>query len=436
MININNKKECCGCGACVQKCPKHSISFLEDNEGFLYPKVDAYSCIDCGLCENVCPMLRPFSSCEPLQVLAAINCNEAIRMESSSGGVFTLLAEKVINDGGVVFGARFDEEWQVMLDYTETIEGLAVFRGSKYVQARTGDTYKQCEQFLKNGRKVLYTGTPCQISGLLHYLRKPYNNLLICDFACHGVPSPKVWRMYLQEVIDGTNRSMNNNQFRKKHNYKKAFTFKIFFDEDSKTTTLSSFNGDNPYMKAFHKNMSLRPSCYECKTKQGRSMADITLADYWGIQKTHPEMDDDKGTGLVLINTQKGKEFFDKIEVSSLETVYEEIISSNPVIVRSVNPHPNRDKFFMELNHTQHLSKLILDFTKPSLKQQARSTFSLLKRIVRNHIKCFRWATTETKSNDKSTYPTEPVNIRSLQSVSFRDKTTGWKTYGMVIKMK
>ena len=193
MIEITEKYLCCGCAACVQRCPKQCIILHEDHEGFLYPKVDTDNCIDCALCEKVCPILNEGSNRKPLKVYAAINKDEKIRLESSSGGIFTLLAEQTIGEDGVVFGARFDENWQVRLDYTETIEGIAVFRGSKYVQARTENTYQQAEFFLREGRKVLFAGTPCQIAGLKKFLRKEYDNLLAVDFVCHGVPSPKVW---------------------------------------------------------------------------------------------------------------------------------------------------------------------------------------------------------------------------------------------------
>lgn len=200
MINITNKYNCCGCGACAQCCPKQCITLDVDKEGFSYPVVDTSVCVDCGLCEQVCPFLHPYEKREPLRTLAAYNTQEEVRMQSSSGGIFSLLAEKVIQEGGVVFGARFDENWQVTIDYTESIDGLSAFRGSKYVQARTGDTFKQCESFLKADRKVLYSGTPCQVAGLKHFLRKEYGNLLTVDFVCHGVPSPKVWGLYLTQL--------------------------------------------------------------------------------------------------------------------------------------------------------------------------------------------------------------------------------------------
>lgn len=387
MINLTNKQSCCGCGACVQKCPKQCISLQEDNEGFLYPYVDSATCIDCGLCEKVCPVLNPYEARKPLQVLATINKDEKIRMESSSGGIFTLLAEKVINEGGVVFGARFDEEWQVTLDYTETIEGLAAFRGSKYVQARTGETYKQCEQFLKDGRKVLYTGSPCQIAGLLHYLRKDYANLTTCDFACHGTPSPKVWRMYLDEVIEGTNRAITDIKFRNKDNGWKAFNFQVSCNEDSKVTTLTSCHKENLFMRAFLRDMILRPSCHDCKAKEMRSGSDITIADYWGINNIHPEMDDDKGTGLVLINTEKGKAALNLSLTDYLETTFEEGIRNNPAIIRSVKAHQNRTSFFQKLDSTDNLTQLIIDCTKPTFKQKIRSQITLPIRIARKLVK-------------------------------------------------
>lgn len=202
MIFIQDKKECCGCSACASVCPKNCITMSEDSEGFLYPHVDESVCIDCHLCERVCPMINHGKDREPLAVYAAKNSNETIRMQSSSGGIFTLLAERVIDEGGVVFGASFNDRWEVVHDHVETKEELAKFRGSKYVQSKIGDNYRKVKLFLSEGRNVLFSGTPCQISGLKKYLRKDYDNLLAVDFICHGVPSPGVFRTYLQEEIN------------------------------------------------------------------------------------------------------------------------------------------------------------------------------------------------------------------------------------------
>ena len=202
MIKILDKKDCCGCNACVQKCPKHCITMKEDKEGFLYPNVDENVCIDCHICEKVCPVLNQNMERMPLNVYVGKNPNEEIRIKSSSGGLFTMLAEQVIDDIGVVFGATFNEKWTVVHDYVETKEGLAKFRGSKYVQSNIGNSFKKAMDFLNEGRKVLFSGTPCQIAGLKNYLRKDYDNLITVDFICHGVPSPGVFRTYLQEEID------------------------------------------------------------------------------------------------------------------------------------------------------------------------------------------------------------------------------------------
>ena len=202
MIKIRQNSDCCGCNACTQSCPLKCISLREDREGFLYPEADLERCCNCRLCNKVCPVINRRETGNPLSVYAVKNRDEEIRRQSSSGGIFTLLAEKILDENGVVFGARFDENWDVKHDYVETREGLALFRGSKYVQSRIGDSYLQAQQFLKKGRKVLFSGTPCQIAGLKLFLGKEYDNLLAVDFVCHGVPSPLVWRMYLSQLID------------------------------------------------------------------------------------------------------------------------------------------------------------------------------------------------------------------------------------------
>lgn len=172
MISILDKKKCCGCSACAQRCPKHCIKMIEDSEGFLYPKVDGDTCIDCGLCERVCPIQNPGEDRVPLAVYAAKSPNEVIRRQSSSGGIFTILAEQIIDEGGVVFGAAFNDKWEVEHSYVENKEQLVKFRGSKYVQSKIGESYKDAKSFLKEGRRVLFSGTPCQIAALKKYLQK------------------------------------------------------------------------------------------------------------------------------------------------------------------------------------------------------------------------------------------------------------------------
>lgn len=332
MIRIEKKVNCCGCSACVQSCPKQCITMREDDEGFLYPVVDEKECINCGLCEKVCPVINQNQSKEPLKTIATINPNEETRLKSSSGGVFTMLAEKNINEGGVVFGAEFDENWNVKHGYTETIAGLESLRRSKYVQSNIGESFKQAELFLKQGRKVLFSGTPCQVAGLKLYLRKEYDNLLTVDVACHGVPSPMVWRDYLNEVTHCNIKSITNISFRSKQTGWKNYSIEI---SKSNSKVVCECAGKNLYMQGFLSNLFLRPSCYFCPSKCGRSGADITLADYWGVDTFTPAMDDDKGTSLVLVNTKKGDFFFKSLDVNFQKVNYDKAVERNICIVRS-----------------------------------------------------------------------------------------------------
>ena len=349
MIRITDNKDCCGCHACASVCARHSITMQEDNEGFLYPVVDTSTCTDCGLCEKVCPVINQDAPRKPQKVYAAKNRDEEIRRQSSSGGIFTPLAEAVIRDGGVVFGAKFDKEWNVIHAWTDTIEGIADFRGSKYVQSAIGNTYREAREFLKQGRKVLFSGTPCQIAGLRKFLRKEYDNLLTVDVVCHGVPSPLVWRKYLEETMENLRAERNAGKntvssslmdlpvitgisFRDKTHGWKKFGFRLRYDD---STLLQPFS-DNVFMKGFLKNLYLRPSCYACAARSGKSGSDISIADFWGVQNYYPEFDDDKGIGLVLVNTDKGRKAYEQTNADSMESTYEHGLNHNPCLEHSV----------------------------------------------------------------------------------------------------
>ena len=366
MIAIKDKKDCCGCHACANVCPKHCIDMKADEQGFLYPNVDTEKCIDCGLCEKVCPVINQSNPSKPIKVYAAKNTDEEIRKQSSSGGIFTLLAEKIINAGGVVFGAKFDAEWNVIHSWTDTIEGISDFRGSKYVQSTIGNTYREAKEFLEQRRSVLFSGTPCQIAGLKKYLRKEYDKLFTAEVVCHGVPSPLIWQKYLDEEFkqnhtlcgvgkNSVSSSLNelnvitNISFRDKTNGWKKFGFEVRYNvtleagknsvskyaNDNKKVFLQPFP-ENTFMKGFLDNLYLRPSCYNCAARSGKSNSDISIGDFWGIQNYYPEFDDNKGTGLILINTEKGGEIFKQLKVEYIETSYEKGLSGNPCIEHSV----------------------------------------------------------------------------------------------------
>lgn len=435
MIEINRKEDCCGCGACAQICPKSCITMSSDNEGFLYPNVDFSLCVNCGLCERVCTVRHPKEAREPLRVLAAMNKDDEVRMKSSSGGIFYILAEYAINNGGVVFGARFDENWQVVLDYSETLEGVKPFMGSKYVQARVENAYKDAKRFLDSGRFVLFSGTPCQISGLNNFLRKEYPNLLTVDLVCHGVPSPKVWGMYL----DGIQKEWSHIagiEFRNKGRGWKNFSFLASSEPDTCFVYVPA--AKSHFMKAFLSDIILRPSCYECRSKSGRSHSDITLADFWGISSVFPDMDDDKGTGMVFVNSQNGSEAFDLSYVKFAETSYGRIKPLNPACSRSVSKPANRELFFRELDTAEELNELIDKYTKPSFRKKCTRLYYFFRSGVK---KCLTYILGGGRIVDNSSQNRVITSVEiplspKIVCVNFRDKSGGWNKYGMSIKIK
>ena len=201
MINIHKETVCCGCAACANVCTRNAIDMQRDKKGFLYPVVNADTCNNCGLCESICPIINEKEERTPQHVYALKNKNESVRLGSSSGGIFSILAENVLRQRGVVYGAVFDKKWNVVHSRIESIKDLQKLRGSKYVQSSIGDSFKAVRDDLKSGRKVLFSGTPCQVAGLNAFLRNKHENLTTVDFVCHGVPNPRIWEDYLKEEI-------------------------------------------------------------------------------------------------------------------------------------------------------------------------------------------------------------------------------------------
>lgn len=372
MINIKNKKECCGCSACVQRCPKRCISMENDSEGFLYPKVDTSKCIDCHLCEKVCPIINQDEPRTPLDVYAAKNPDESVRFASSSGGIFSMLAERTIERGGVVFGACFDDNWQVIHTYVEKKQNLNVFRGSKYVQSKIGETFKLAELFLKSGREVLFSGTPCQISGLNHYLCKQYDNLLTVEVVCHGVPSPKIWREYLSSLNLANIGSISHKD---KSTGWRSYSFTI---KDTKNDVVFTERAsENKYLIAFIRNLTLRPSCFSCPAKAGKSRADITLADYWGVEEIIPQMDDNQGVSFVCGNSKKGIACINQVGISLLQVEYQRSIKYNPCIFKSTVESAERQKFWDDYMEQGIKALLMIKNRKQNIMKR------IIKRLIR-----------------------------------------------------
>ncbi|MBE6763194.1 MAG: 4Fe-4S dicluster domain-containing protein [Ruminococcaceae bacterium] len=305
------QEDCCGCGACANRCPKQAIVMTADAEGFLYPQIDDTRCVDCGLCKQACPVYNEHTPHGyDQQYYAAQHLEDEIVQTSSSGGVFAALTAAVLDQGGTVYGAAFGENMTVRHERAQTAEEALRFRGSKYVQSAVGTTYTQVKDDLCAGKTVLFSGTPCQVDGLLQYLRSakaPTDHLLTCDFVCHGTPSPKVWGDYIGFLTE-RHGSLESYNFRGKqngwHKYFPAITAGGEAVSDRYRTKESFF-------KLYSSCRITRPSCYSCRYTSYDRRADLTLADFWNIDKAAPEMDDDRGTSQVIVNTEKGAKWFE-----------------------------------------------------------------------------------------------------------------------------
>ena len=345
MIEINKKTNCCGCTACAAICPKDSIVMKEDEEGFLYPVVDKETCIDCGACERVCPIQNPVLEKKIEQKAYLVQCmDEKIRLDSSAGGAFTAIATAIIKKNGVVFGATYDENYRVYHTYVDTVEDLAKFRNSKYVQSDLEDSFKQVKRFLKEGRWVCFSGTPCQIEGLFKYIG-PHEKMLLVDVVCHGVPSPLIWNKYL-EYQDVANKKPDNIRFRDKFYGYKYST--MSFIKNGKNIYHAGSQLD-PMLRAFFDDICDRPSCYFCPFKKRYRISDLTIWDCFSVYDFDKSMDDDKGTTRVLCHSAKGENIISQIVFNAKckEVQPDKLMTGVKEMVESVRMNSKR-KMFMK----------------------------------------------------------------------------------------
>lgn len=344
-IQISRLEKCSGCTACSQICPKNCITMKPDAEGFVYPVLDESICIDCGRCQSVCPVRNHSGGNAPEKVLAEKNRNESIRSSSSSGGVFYELSKKFIQEGGVVYGCALDEAMVARHICVERVEELEKLKSSKYVQSDMGNVLCDVRSRLLAGQRVLFSGTPCQTAGLHNYLGKDYENLLVVDVLCHGVPSPRLFADYLDllgQQYGGKPVSVN---FRNKLRGWKRLYMEVKFDNGKRHYI---YSGYDRYESMFLNNMSLRPSCYECKFTKTERYGDITLGDFWGIGRKHPQWDDDRGISLVMLNTPRGTAAYEGIAdlFDGKEEDLDTAKAGQRTLYMPTQKNPDRDAFY------------------------------------------------------------------------------------------
>lgn len=395
MITITDKTQCCGCSSCFNICPKEAINMEYDSEGFLYPKVDNAKCIKCGVCLKVCPILNNKKENKVLEVYGAKNKNVDEQLKSSSGGMFSIFANYVLENNGIVFGASFDNKWKVAHKYIDKKEHLDSLRRSKYVQSDINTTYKQAKRFLDDNKLVLFTGTPCQIAGLKTFLQKDYENLIAIDIICFQVASPLVWGKFLKENFNtedikqidfrdklyGWDKSIMSLSLKNNIRYPKLPFIYSLLPQKIKML-LSATNYALSYRKGCLSGLFSRPSCHDCSFK-GDRYSDFTMGDLWGINKILPSMYDKNGVSVLTINSQKGKTIFEKVKnnIEYEKIKYDDMVKYNPAFVSSAPAHPNREQFFKRYK-TENLNKLI-----PTLLNEKTSFVKIFRKIFKKFFK-------------------------------------------------
>lgn len=356
MVSVYDKvEECSGCGSCYMTCGYHAIEMVNDEDGFLYPKINRDKCKDCDSCKNACPVIQR-KSVEDREsekiAYAARTSNKDILRNSTSGGMSFELGKEIIQRGGVVFGACYVNGLKVEHQIIENLNELYRMQGSKYVQSNIGNTYRLCKEVLKVGRPVLFTGTPCQIEGLLVYLKRDYENLYTQDLICHGVPSPGLWSKYIME--NKFRKSADNIVFRDKSiGWETGARFLIENAGKKRYEPLHK----NAFYKLFDRNFLLRPICYECPFKSKNKRSDITCADLWGISTILPQYsNDDRGMSLILVNSQKGKALLSAVKARCeiYNISYDKAIIHNMMALKSVTCPPTRTQFFLDAKHMNY----------------------------------------------------------------------------------
>ncbi len=384
MIELCKLEDCTGCEACVNICPVDCIDMVVSDEGFEHPVIDHNRCTSCGLCQKACPVLTPvkIEKNKKLKVFASWILDEKIRTSSSSGGIFTAIANYVLDNNGYVYGAVFDGDWNVYHTGTDTKEGLKNIRGSKYVQSKIGLTFREIEDRLKNGQLVLFTGAPCQVAGMKNYLRGKYNDLIITvDFVCHGVPSPGLFQDYLKK-IPYKKEKIEKFAFRDA----KGWRVKQFIKYNGKWKNL--IRDENVFFRLFWNGITMRDSCYNCLFTSVSRISDLTIADFWGLGEKIPfNHDTKKGTSLLLVNSKRGQTIFNNIKHNCFyeERTIEEATMHNKQLTSPIKRPLKRDSIFKDFNALS-LIEIEEKYIYPTY-----STWSVMRKKTRRiFVKLFR----------------------------------------------
>ncbi len=372
------KNLCSGCSACLNICPKKAISMKKEN-GFLYPSIDYSVCIDCHNCEKICPQLSSSKKHEELFIIAAYAKDENIRKNSSSGGIFSLFAQKYLSNNGIVIGCAMAEDFKSAKHIAiKNEQDLRFLRGSKYLQSQTGQIFSDVKKFLLEGKNVLFSGTPCQVAGLSAFIPDSMKkNLLTIDVICHGVPSPLVWEKYIEAREKEAGAKTKAVSFRKKTDKTKEYSLFIEF-ENGKTFNESIKN--NFYLRGFVNNLFLRPSCYNCEIKNNAYKSDITLADYWGAEDVFEKEEVEKGISLVITHSEKGKKELAILQTSAfmIEVNKEAALKKNQSYYKKAKIN-SLTKNFMKDIKKQDIDKVLKKYCSsefiPRLKRKIYKLF-------------------------------------------------------------
>ncbi len=375
---FTNKNQCCGCTACYSVCPKNAITMTHDEEGFIYPTINNELCVDCGLCKSVCPLQNEYDKNPVIDGYALKHKDMDIRTKSRSGGAFAGLANYFLDLGGVVYGAAYNPDYSVSHYRCDNKSDLVKLQGVKYIQSEMNDIFSQVKEDVKNGKYVLYSGTSCQVAGLISYIGKKIDTskLYTADLICHGVPNNMMWQEFLRWNERKYNGKLTDAKFRDKtYGWKNHFEAITIDNKKHKTKRFALM---------FYENDFLRPSCYECKFTNLDRVADFTLGDFWGLKRQHKDFVDKIGCSLFFVNTQRGKELFAKVEDKFILREADVVKASYPnPNLRFPTPRPKNREYFWSLYRKYDFDKVMRIYYWKMFVTRVKKNLNRIKNMIK-----------------------------------------------------